>query len=376
MPTAPPFRLLVVASARPGAAGGALRILDRVCQGLAARGLPVEVLAGGGGAAHGAPDAETAVRQVRAAMSERQAALDARITAFAPTVIHCEFADDIGHAALAVARARRVPCTATFHRLESLSAGIAREGLLQAMLAFHRNAARTVAYSRPLAAWLGAQGVGNAVAIANGVDARRFDPALRDERARARWGAGAGEVVLLWVGRLLPQKNLALLASAFRAARAACPAVRGVIIGDGPARAALQEQLPWAAFPGIVEGPELRVAYASADLFVFPSRSSGIETWANVVGEAMAAALPVVAFALGAADAWIVDGHNGAVVPETADEQADAAAFTAAVVALAGDRQRRRAWGAAARTAVLDQGWDRTIDRYQDLFTSCTAGRP
>ncbi len=375
MTPAPPLRLLAIASAVQDTPGGALRILDRVCQGLAARGAAVEVLSSRS-AVSDAPDAATALARMRASMSERGRAISARIAAFRPTVVHCEFADETGHVAASLARAARIPFTATFHRLHVFADAAAQGGLLKALLDFHRQAARTVSYSRPQQAWLVGQAVRNSVVIGNGVDARRFTPTLRSASLRATWGAAAHDPVLLWVGRLLAQKNLGLLVQACDAARAACPGLRAVVIGDGPDRAALRARLPWAVFPGALEGPELQAAYASADLFAFPSRSSGIDNWANVVGEAMASALPVVAFGFGAADAWIANAHNGAVLAESDNAEADGVEFCRAVIALTSDQARRRALGAAARATVLDQGWDRTIDGYGRLFAECSAARP
>ncbi|MBA3936247.1 MAG: hypothetical protein H0X38_02210, partial [Planctomycetes bacterium] len=86
MAPAPPFRLLAIASAVQETPGGALRILDRVCQGLAARGAAVEVLASPSAVAD-APDAATALERMRASMQERSRAISARIAAFRPTVI-------------------------------------------------------------------------------------------------------------------------------------------------------------------------------------------------------------------------------------------------------------------------------------------------
>jgi glycosyltransferase involved in cell wall biosynthesis len=121
-----------------------------------------------------------------------------------------------------------------------------------------------------------------------GLDTELFNPKHRDEKF---WPArGTKGAVLLYVGRISREKDLQLLIDVLPALRARAEPFTLVIVGEGPYRAELEKKLPGAIFTGILTGRELGIAYASADLFVFPSTT---DTYGNVVVEAMAAGLPV-----------------------------------------------------------------------------------
>ena len=129
---------------------------------------------------------------------------------------------------------------------------------------------------------------------------------------------------------------------AFRAIQATQPHARCVLVGDGPARAALQAAHPDFIFTGVLRGETLAAHFASADLFLFPSRS---ETFGNVTLEAMASGVATVAFDSGAAREHLADGVHGALATTDAD-------FLDAAVRLATD-DALHAMGHAARAAVL-----------------------
>src|SRR5690606_11335531 len=150
-----------------------------------------------------------------------------------------------------------------------------------------------------------------------------FDPTRRDEALRAQLGVSGDAPLLIHVGRLAPEKNLPLAARAFRRLQALRPDARFVWVGDGPMRAALQRDNPDFVFTGVQRGELLARLFASADLFVFPSRS---ETFGNVTLEAMASGIATVAYDYGAAREHLRDGEHGAAI-----EPGDETAFLAAV---------------------------------------------
>jgi glycosyltransferase involved in cell wall biosynthesis len=200
---------------------------------------------------------------------------------------------------------------------------------------------------------LEALGFANLEVVSRGVDTTRFSPARRSADLREQWGADPDTLVLLCVGRLAQEKNIELVCHAFEAIRASGVDARLVLVGDGPLRASLQRQCSDARLAGVRRGDDLAAHYASADLFLFPSLT---ETFGNVVPEAMASGLPVVAFDCASA-AQLVTPDNGALAPPP-----DGAAFVELAQRIAQDRSHLRARGqhARGRAALLD--WRHVID--------------
>jgi glycosyltransferase involved in cell wall biosynthesis len=193
--------------------------------------------------------------------------------------------------------------------------------------------------------------------VARGVDTQRFDPARRSESLRARWGARPQTPVALTVGRLAPEKNLDTVLAALRAMRQRNPGVRMVFVGDGPLREHLSLACPDAVFAGVRHGEDLAMHYASADIFLFPSMT---ETFGNVVPEAMACGLAVVAYNLAAAGQLIRHGQNGLLA-----SAADAVGFCELASRAAADFQQTRAMGAQARLTAGTLDWGRIVEQIE-----------
>ena len=168
------------------------------------------------------------------------------------------------------------------------------------------------------------------------VDASLYRPAARDDALRAEHGAGPGRPLLLTVSRLAPEKNVGLLAGVLdRLPAAGVGGAKLLIVGDGPARPALEKRFAGrdVAFLGYRTGAALARAYASADAFVYASET---ETMGNVVLEAMAAGCPVVAPRAGGIPSVVDAGRTGLLY-----EPGDAAACAAAVGRVLNDADTR-----------------------------------
>lgn len=139
------------------------------------------------------------------------------------------------------------------------------------------------------------------------VDSTVFSPSNRNSEMRCRLsGNHADSPLILTVSRLAPEKNIGLLADVMDR----IPNARLAVVGDGPDREKLERQFARLAvtFPGYMSGPELAAAYASADAFLYASET---ETMGNVILEAMASGLPVIAAAAGGVRSLVRTGHNG-----------------------------------------------------------------
>jgi glycosyltransferase involved in cell wall biosynthesis len=179
------------------------------------------------------------------------------------------------------------------------------------------------------------------------------------------WDARDDTVVVLCVSRLASEKNMTLLWRAFEAIQRRGIDARLVLVGDGPQRSQLQSLCRGAHFAGVRRGEDLAAHYASADLFVFPSLT---ETFGNVVPEAMASALPVLAFDHAAAGLLVRHRHNGWLAPVS-----DAAQFVELAVAAAADRVALRVAGAQARRTALTLDWQRVVDDLEAVLRRAVA---
>src|SRR5580693_7395354 len=199
-----------------------------------------------------------------------------------PDSIHIATEGPIGLAVRRYCRKHRLPFTTSFHTRfpEYVSARLpVRESWVWAMLRrFHRGSYAVMAATPALAAELRLRGFRNVVLWPRGVDATLFHPREAD--------LGLPRPVFLCVGRVAVEKNLEAFLDLD------LPGTK-LIVGDGPARAALARKYPQAVFPGARQGEELAQAYAAADVFVFPSKT---DTFGLVLLEALASGLPVAAF--------------------------------------------------------------------------------
>ena len=186
----------------------------------------------------------------------------------------------------------------------------------------HSQCALTFCPSPSTAAMLRAHGFAHLRIWPRGVDTALFQPARRDGALRATWLTGQthpeGKAILLYVGRLSWEKNLHLLAQAYRDMdHTRCYLV---IVGGGPARSDLQRALHGlpVTFTGYLSGKALAAAYASADVFAFPSTT---ETFGQVVLEAMASGLPVVGLLAEGVRDLVTDEQTGLAARSRAHER-------------------------------------------------------
>jgi len=247
-----------------------------------------------------------------------------------------------------------------------------RNPIMAYLRKFHNRTASTMVPTDALRSELALSGFRNLRVVARGVDTVLFDPAKRSTALRQQWGVEAEQMVVLHGGRLASEKNLKLLLQAFAALQGVEPRARLVLVGDGPERELLQQQCPTAVFAGVRRGDDLARHYASSDVFLFPSLT---ETFGNVVPEAMASGLPVVAFDCAAAKQLIQHGENGMLVA-----LADAPAFCTTSARLAGQLEWVRAIGGRARKTASLLDWSHIVEQveseYQCAITLQAAAAP
>lgn len=363
------LRIAMVTETYPPEVNGVAATISRVVDGLRRQGHELQLVRPRQDCADKATDAEAFVEvlmrglpiprypQLRMGLPSRRALL--RLWARRrPDVVHIVTEGPLGWSALQAAAQMKLPVVSDFRtnfHAYSSHYGVAwlRHPIMGYLRRFHNRTAVTMVPTESLRDGLAARGFERLRVVSRGVDARLFDPARRDAALRASWGVGAQAPVVLCVGRLAPEKNLGTLLSAFEALRGVAPDARLVLVGDGPERASLQRRCPDAIFAGVRRGEDLATHYASADLFVFPSLT---ETFGNVVPEAMASGLAVLAYDCAAAGQLVRHGGNGLLVGLD-----DGQAFSAAAVRLAADRAGARSMGLQARATASRLDWGHIV---------------
>ncbi|GHD94434.1 glycosyltransferase family 4 protein [Streptomyces naganishii] len=368
------MRVVIVTESFPPDVNGVAHCALQTARHLVDRGHAPLVVAPATAAATG-PDAEApcpVVRvpslplpgypQVRVALPSRRVA--AALTEHRADLVHLAGPFVLGVRGMAAAARLGIPAVAVY---QTDLAGYARTYMgageaaaWRRLRSVHRAADLTLAPSTAALRDLEAHGVPRVGLWPRGVDTVRFHPAHRDEALR-RELAPAGELIVGYVGRLAPEKQVELLTGVH-----GLPGVRVVVVGDGPSRAHLAGALPDAVFLGRRTGGELARIFASLDVF---AHTGPFETFCQTVQEAMASGVPVVAPAAGGPLDLVAHGRTGLLVPPR-----DTAAVREAVRTLAADPARRAAYGAAGRAAVEGRTWaavgDRLLGHYDDVLAA------
>ncbi len=285
-----------------------------------------------------------------------------------PDIVHIATEGPLGWSASAAARKLRIPVSTDFHTNFHSYTRHYGIGLLQRPMAaylrhFHNRTDCTMVPTASLQQELERNGYKSVMVVSRGVDTNLFHPSRRSAELRASWGADESTPVVMMVSRLAPEKNLPVVIRTFEQMRTAQPLARLVIVGDGPARAAIeQQQHPNVIFAGMRTGDDLAAHYASGDIFIYPSIT---ETYGNVTVEAMASGLAVIAYDYAAAHQHIRHDVNGLLVPYD-----DTGAFIDQAEALVGDMQRVRRLRASARLTVESPTWEDVSGHFETALAN------
>lgn len=286
-----------------------------------------------------------------------------------PDVVHIATEGPLGLAALWAAKTLNIPVTTGYHtQFHDFSRHFGLGILARPMMAyfkwFHNASQATCVPSKKTFNDLDSLGFKRLYEVGRGVDLERFNIAHRSEKLRAEWGAHSQHTVLLMVSRLSPEKGVDLVIESFKVLQREQlqRVVKLVIVGDGPDRARLESLAAGSKddiiFAGAKTGKALSEHYASADVFVFASQ---VETFGNVVVEAMASGLPVYAFD-DAAAGMLVTERSGVLV-----SFGDKKEFVEKVASLP-KMQVLKEQGAEAAKSVAGFSWQRPADQMLTMF--------
>lgn len=288
-----------------------------------------------------------------------------------PDAIHIHTPCTLGYRATQAARALGIPVVATYHThfpsyLKYYRMKFLEPWVWQYLRSLFNSAQKVIVPSRTTLTELQQNGFKNLVHIPHGVDTRCFSPERRSTNWRNSVG-GENKIIVLFVGRLVWEKNLRLIAKMLPFLKQRNK-IQLVFVGEGPAHEELSQLIPEAYFTGFL-GPELlSTAYASSDLFIFPSVT---ETFGNVTIEAMASGLPPICASSGGACDVIHSGVNGILTRPNDPED-----FSKAIDSLIENAdQRKKLSGEALQSASLYQ-WPKTISEYEDLYQNLVRSSP
>ncbi len=350
--------------------------LDRLTRGLQSRGHVVRVYSATFPLPPGVPDRPEVHRSPGIPLFlypdlqwafPRQREVVADLALFRPDVVHVATEFAIGLAGLKAAKQLGLPIIASAHTdyqkyAHRYGVGfILRLGWIY-LRWFYAHAERVLVPSRVYERYLNSRGVVHTALWSRGVDPVEFQPGYRSERYRARCGVGPDDLLVTYIGRLAREKDLERLVDAWVALEGRRGAAQLVLVGQGPLEADIRARgIPGIHVPGLLSGRELGEAYASADLFVFPSPT---ETFGNSLLEAMASGLPALAVRAGGVldyarhdvNAWLAPAH-------------DTGELTSALARLMADKglRERLAQGGLAEAGARTWGriYDGLIEEYR-----------
>ncbi len=282
-----------------------------------------------------------------------------QLEVFRPDLVHVATPDLLGIRALRWARSRSIPAVASFHTHFASYLKYYHLGAIEPVLWaygrwFYNQFEEVYVPSPSLAHELQERRIEIPVRVwSRGIEADQFTPSKRSTAWRDARGFSAP--VVTFVSRLVWEKGPELFAEVIeRLERDGVPH-SSMVVGDGPALGELRARLGRTVFTGHLDGDALATAYASSDVFLFPSTT---ETFGNVTLEAMASGLPAVCADATGSHSLVEDGVTGFLCPP-----GDVDYFYDAVAGLVRDKKRRTRLGAAARHAALSYDWENIMSR-------------
>jgi phosphatidylinositol alpha 1,6-mannosyltransferase len=292
-----------------------------------------------------------------------------QLEAFAPDMVHISTPDIIGRKFLLYARNKNIPVASAFHTdfpsyFSYYRLGFAVKHAWKYLTWFYNSCNMVLAPNESVRRKLAGYAIRNIEIWSRGVDKELFDPFRRSEKLRSAWNA-TGRSVIVYAGRFVLYKDIEVVMSVYDRFMQGeyADRVRFVMIGSGPEEEEMKRRMPEAIFTGYLTGEELPEAYASGDIFLFPSTT---EAFCNVALEALASGLPVVVSDVGGCCDIADRSAGGFVVHEGSVDD-----FYGKCLELLSDSFRYHELKACGLAYAERQSWSSVngfvIDRYQEM---------
>lgn len=292
---------------------------------------------------------------------------------FQPDVVHVATEFTVGVAGVKAARQLRLPLIASSHTdYEKYAARYNVEWALRVgwhyLRWFYGHAHRVLCPSRIYEEHLNRRGISHTGLWSRGVDPAVFHPSFRSKAYRRALGVGPGDLLVTYIGRIAKEKNLAQLLQAWEELRSHRGSAQLALVGGGPLEDEIRRrEIPGVHVLGLRHDRELSEAYASADMFVFPSAT---ETFGNSLLEAMGSGLPSLAVSAGGVLEFARHGENAWLV-----EPNCATALAEGMHRLMEDPDLRLRLSEGALGAAAERRWDQVYDQLLDDYREAVESR-
>ncbi len=293
-----------------------------------------------------------------------------RLRDFAPTLIHIATPDLLGFRAMRFAQSNNLQIVASYHTHFTSYLKYYNMDMLEILgwkylVWFYSQCKHIYVPTSSMADELAEKGIRDGLRIwARGVETDLFNPKKRDMEWRRSNGIADDQLVVTFVSRLVWEKDLQTVVDTLRKVTSMNSSVKPMIVGDGPAKKELEQLVPNGFFTGFLMGEDLARAYASSDIFFFPSDT---ETFGNVTLEAMSSGVPAVVADATGSKSLIENGVNGYLgTPKKTREFADL------IIKLADDANTRALMADATRQKALAYSWETInnglLDQYREAL--------
>ena len=284
---------------------------------------------------------------------------------FRPDLIHAASPTPLGYAGLGYARKKGLPAVSSYHTdfvsyFKYYGFGPFEHVGWSYLKHFYNRFSRIYAPSKSTAGSLKKKGFKNVELWQRGISLNNFSPCFRSRELRRQAGVREDQLMLLFVGRMVREKDLEDLVQVHRILERDRLSFKMVFVGDGPMLPQIRKDCPGAYFTGYQYGDDLAGWYASADIFTFPSTT---ETFGNVVLEAYASGLPVIGVNRGGVADLIEEGQTGLIARAN-----DPAHFARQLRGLMENPELRLRLGEQARLSVSKNSWESVNGRLLESY--------
>ena len=235
---------------------------------------------------------------------------------FKPDIIQIATPDIVGLATLWWARKNKIPVVFIHHSdivrlFKSYGLNFMTPFILHFLRIVYNNSSKVFAPTQEVRRELMVNGIKRVSIWSRGVDQDKFNPKWRSNSLRKKWGF-LDKKVITFVGRMAKEKNISRIVEVYQKySKLPQQKIGFLMIGDGPLLKKLKSQMPEAIFTGFLKNEELWQAFASGDIFLFPSN---FDTFGQVIQESLASGLPVIVSNVGGCQEIVQNSKAGIIV--------------------------------------------------------------